>query len=181
MDAHHGRAHAHTCHLGLKRALKFTRKVAHVGAGTAHVKTNHLVMAGGHCGAHHAHDAPSRAREDGVFALKALRLGQAARALHEEEAHTGHLLRHVIHVAAQDGAQISVHHRGVATRYQLHERAHFMRAADLRKTHLACEARRSLLMRREAPAVHENDGAGADARIKRRLQVAAQSCFVQWC
>ena len=41
VDAHHGRAHAHPCHLGFELALKLTRKMAHVSRGAAHVKADH--------------------------------------------------------------------------------------------------------------------------------------------
>ena len=183
MDAHHRRAHAHAGHQGLESALEgacsAATEVADIGGRTTHVEADDAIVPSGHGRAHHANDAAGRARQDGVLALEAVRLGQAPAALHEEQAHPGHLRGHAVHVAAQDGAEVGIHHGGVAARHQLHHRADLVRHAHLGEAHLARDTRRRGLMRAEAPAVQEDDGAGADAGVQGLLQRGAQCRLVQ--
>ncbi len=155
VDAHHGRAHAHTGHGGFELTLEGTGKVAYVGGSAAHVKADHLVLPRQRGGARHAHDAPGRPAQDGVLALKSVRIGQPAAGLHEEELHTRHFGRHLLHIAAQDGRQVGIHHRGVAAAHKLHERTGLMRGADLGKAHRARQPRCRLFVFRIAVAVHE--------------------------
>ena len=100
--AHHRRAHAHTRDLGFKLALELTGKVRHVGRGAAHVEADHLVAAGELSGTGHAHDAAGRTGQDGVLAGKSLRIGQAARGLHEKQLDAGHLGSDLVHIAPQN-------------------------------------------------------------------------------
>ena len=167
VDAHHGRAHAHAGHLGLELALKLAGKVRHVGGSAAHVKANHP-----HCGigrkrlarlgqsqlrgASHADNAARRAAEDGILAGKLPGPGQAARGLHKEQRHAGHLGRHLGHVAAQDGRQVGVHHRGVTAADQLHQRAGLVRGTDLGVAHRLGQPLGRLLVRGVAVAVQKN-------------------------
>ena len=62
---------------------------------------------------------------------KRLRLGQPAVRLHEIQPHALQLGRHLIDIAAQDGREIGVHHRGVAARHQAQQRADRMAGGDL--------------------------------------------------
>ena len=93
VDAHHRRAHAHAGHLGLELALELAGVVRHVGGGAAHVEADHLVVPRQAGGARHADDAAGRARQDRVLALEGMRIGQAARRLHEEQLDARHLAR----------------------------------------------------------------------------------------
>jgi hypothetical protein len=179
VDAHHRRAHANARHLGLESALEFAGVVAHVGRGAAHVEADDLAMAAGDGGAHHADDAAGRARQDRVLALEAMRLGQAPAGLHEEQAHAGHLRGDLVDVAAQDRRQVGVDHRGVPARDQLHQRTDLVTRADLAEADRAGQARGRLFVRAEAPAVHEDDRAGADAGVEGGLQLARERRLVE--
>jgi hypothetical protein len=138
VDAHHRRAHAHAGHLGLELALELAGVVRHVGGRAAHVKANHALVAGEFGRTGHAHDAARRAAQDRVLALERMGIGQPARRLHEEQLHARHLARHLLHVAAQDGREVGIDHRGVAPADELHHRAGLvMRGADLREADLA--------------------------------------------
>ncbi len=179
VDAHHRRAHAHAGHLGVEGALEFAGVMRHVGAGAAHVEADHLGVTAGHGGAHHADDAAGRAGQDRVLALEVVRFGQAAAALHEEQAHAGHLRGHLVDVAAQDRRQVGVDDGGVTARHQLHQRADLVRGADLREADCACQLGRGGFVRGVAVAMHEDDGHGADAGIEGGLQVAPQRGLIQ--
>ena len=157
VDAHHGRAHAHAGHLGLELALEFAGVVAHVGGGAAHVKANDLLNAGNGRGPRHAHNATGRAAQNRVLALEGVGIGQAAAGLHEEQLHARHLASHLLHIAAQDGRQVGIDHRGVAAADELHHRAGFMRGADLGEAHLAGQPGRRLFMGGVAVAMHEHN------------------------
>ena len=174
VDAHHRRTHAHAGHLGLELALELAGKVAHVGAGAAHVEADDLVLPGNLRGPGHAHDAAGRAGQDRVLALKGMRVGQPARRLHEEQRHARHLRRHLIHIATQDGRQIGIDHGGVAAADELHQRAGLMGAGDLRKAQLLRDAGGGLLMRVVAPAVHEDNRNAAQPALVLRKQLLFQ-------
>ena len=179
VDAHHRRAHAHAGHLGLERALELAGEVADVGAGAAHVEADHLAVAGRLRRAYHADDAARGAGQDRVLALEAVRLGQAAVALHEEEAHARHLQRDAVDVAAQDRRQVGVDDGGITARDELHQRAGLVRDADLGEAGLARQPRRRRLVRAVAPAVQEDDRAGAQPGIVRGPQALAQVVLVE--
>ena len=179
VDAHHGRAHAHTSHLGFKFALKLARVVRHVGGGATHVKANHLGMTRQRGGACHAHNATRGTGEDGVLALEGMGIGQSTRRLHKVQRHAGHLTRHLLHIAPQDGREIRVHHGGVAPAHKFHHGAGFVRGAHLGKARLARQCRSLLFMLSKTVAVHEHNGHAAQARGIGRVQRDAQCGPIQ--
>ena len=179
VDAHHRRAHAHARHLRLELALELAGVVRHVGGRSTHVEADHLVMAAELGRPGHAHDAAGRARQDGVLALEGVGIGESARRLHEEQLHARHLRGHLLHVPAQDGRQVGVDHRGVATADELHHRARLMRRADLGEARLFRDTRSRLLVRRETVAVHEDDGNAAQPRVVGGPQALAKVRLVQ--
>ena len=110
------------------------------------------------------------------FPWKRARLGQAARALHEQQAYSRHLLGHLVHIAAQDRREIGIDDGGVAARHQLHQRAHPMRHGDLRKSDARAPAPAACqLVGRGAIGMQEHDGAGANARLVRRAAAAREA------
>ncbi len=163
VDAHHRRAHAHTGHLGLELALEGASVVADIGGGAAHVEADDLVVPGQPRRAGHAHDAAGRPAQDGILALEAARIGQPAGGLHEKQPHARHLASHLLYIAAQDGREVGIDHRGVAPAHELHQRAGLVRGADLRESRLPRNARRNLLVPHVAVAMHEDDGHAAQA------------------
>ena len=173
MDAHHRCAHAHAGHLGLELALELARVVRHVGGGAAHVETDHFFDAGQLRCPGHADDAARRAGQDGVLALESVRVGQPAGRLHEEQLDARHLRGHLLHIAAQDRRQVGIDHRGVAAADEFHHRAGLVAGADLREAGLARQARRRLLVRREAVAVHEDHWPRCAGRARRRAPAPA--------
>ena len=179
VDAHHRRAHAHAGHLRLERALELAGEVRHVGRRTAHVEADDVAEVGQLRRAHHADDAAGRAGQDRVLALERVRVGQAARRLHEEQLHAGHLARHLFDVAAQDGREVGIDDGGVAAADQLHQRTRPVRRAHLREADLARQLRRRRLVLREPVAVHEHDRHAAQAGVERALQVGAQRRVVE--
>ena len=179
VDAHHGRADPHTADLCVERPFVFAREMAHIGGRAAHVEADELGMPGGLRRAHHADDSAGRPRQDRILALEMMRLGQAARTLHEEKRHARHQLRHAIHIAAQNRRQIGIHHRRIAARHQLHERAHAVGHRNLRKPDLPRQAFGRQLVLDVAVAVNKHDGAGSQTVRERRLQSGAQRRLVE--
>ena len=114
-------------------------------------------------GAHHADDAAGRPGQDGVLALEGAGLGEAARRLHEVQAHARHLGADLVDVAAQDRREVGVDHGRVAAADELHQRARAVRHADLPEADLAGDALGGKLVRRMPPAMHEDDGDAVDA------------------
>ena len=122
VDGQHRRPHPHPGDLRLVLALELAREMRHVGGRAAHVEADDLAEAGPGGRAGHADDAAGRARQDGVLAAEAGRIGQAAVGLHEQQPDAGQFAGHLGHVAAQDGREVGVDHRGVAPGDQLHQR-----------------------------------------------------------
>ena len=89
------------------------------------------------------------------------------------------LARHLLHVAAQDGREIGVHHRRVAARHDARQRRRLVRERDLGEARLARQLADALLVRRVRPGVHQHDGDGADARRMRLPQRRAGAVLVQ--
>ena len=89
--------------------------------------------------AHRADDAARRAREDRVLALEAVRIGQAAVRLHEQEPRRAELGRDLIDIAAQDRREIGIDHGGVAAADELHQRADAVAHGDLGEADVARE------------------------------------------
>ena len=179
VDAHHRRAHPHTRHLGLELAFEFAGVVAHVGRGAAHVEADHPLVPSQCRRSRHAHDAARGPGKNRVLAMKHRCVGQAARGLHEEQPHTRHLGGHLVHIAPQDGAEVGIHHGGVAAADELHQGTRFMRGADLQETHLAGDAGRCGLVRREAPSVQKDNGHTAQPGVEGSPQAFAQVRFIE--
>jgi len=102
VNLHDRGAQAHAGHLGLEGALVFTRKMRHVGRGATHVEADHAVEASElrHC--RRADDAAGRAGQNRILALELVRIGQAAGALHELQAHVAKRGLHLLDVATKD-------------------------------------------------------------------------------
>src|SRR5205085_8652031 len=66
-------------------ALPISRIVRDIGGGAAHVEADDAIEPGRRRGAHRAHDAPGRPRQDRVLALEAVRVRQPAVRLHEQQ------------------------------------------------------------------------------------------------
>ena len=81
MNIHHRRTHPHAGHLGFKGSFVIARVVAHIGGCAAHIKTDQLRVPRGLSGFYHADNAPGWPGQDGILALKQLRIGQPARGL----------------------------------------------------------------------------------------------------
>ena len=129
--------------------------------------------------ARHAHNAARRTRQNRVLALKRMGIGQAPRRLHEVQGHARHLTGHLLDIAAQDGRQIRVHHRGVATADPLHQGAGLVRSADLGEAQLARPLRRLRLVRGVTVTMHEHDGHAAQTAPMGSLQLCPQVRHIQ--
>ena len=157
VDAHHRCAHAHPRHLGLELALKPPGVMRDIGGGATHVKSDHLLDAGNSGRARHPHNATRRTTQNRVFAGEGMGIGQPPGGLHEKQLDPRHFTGHLLHIAAQDGRQIRIHHSGVATTDKLHHRAGFMRGADLSETHFQGNALGGQLMLYVAVTMHKNN------------------------
>ena len=131
VDRHHRRPHAHARDRGLERPLEPAGIQRDVGGGATHVEPDDLVQARHAGGAGRPDDAAGRSRQDGVLALEAVRLGQAAVRLHEIQPRARQFRRHLIHIAAQDRRQVGIHHRRVAAWHQPQQRADRMAGGHL--------------------------------------------------
>ena len=183
VDRHHRRAHAHAGDRGLEGALEAAGVQRDIGRRAAHVEADDLVEPRHRRGARRADDAAGGTGQDRVLALEAGGIRQSAVRLHEIQPHAGKLGRHLIDVAAQDGREIRIDHRGVAARDQPQQRADHMAGGDLREAGLAREIGEAAFMLRIFPGVHQHDGAGGDAlgagarrtRAARRVRPAFRS------
>ena len=175
VDQHHRRAHAHAGHQGLEGALVLAVIVRHVRRRAAHVEGDDLVEAGLTGGFHRADDAAGGAAEDGVLALEERGVGEPPARLHEHEPRAAQLRRHLVDVAAQQRREVGIDHGGIAPAHELHQRAGLVAGRYLGEADLARQRRRSLLMRGEAIAVHEDDRHGADTVVMGRLQQRPRS------
>ena len=173
VDAHHRGAHAHPGHLGLEGALILAVKVGHIGRGAAHVEADDFFETGQGGGLHHADDAARRTGQDAVLALEFLGFGEAAVGLHKHQPRVAGFGGHPVHITAQDRRQVGVDHRGVAARYQFHQRADVVGSRDLGKAGLAGQVGDRPFMGRETVTVHENNGDRTDTVVVGRFQFPA--------
>ena len=159
VDHHHRGAHAHPGHHRLERALVGAVVVGDVGRGPAHVERDDARVAGVCRGLGRAHDAAGGTGQDRVLALEQLRVGEAAVRLHEHQPHAlAELVRHPVDVAAQQGREVRIRHRGVAAADELHQRARPVAGGDLGKADGAGQLGQRELVLRMTVAVHEHDG-----------------------
>ena len=159
VDHHHRGAHAHPRHHRLEGALVGAVVVGDVGRGPAHVERDDAPVARARRGLHRPHDPARGAGEDGVLALEQPGVGEAAVRLHEHEPHAfAELLRHPVDVAAQQGGEVGVRHRGVAPADELHQRARLEAGGHLHEPDRAGQAAERQLVLRMPVAVHEHDG-----------------------
>ena len=106
-------------------------------------------------------------------------LGQSTIRLHEEQPHAVQLTGDLIDVAAQNGRQIRIHHRGVAARNQTQQRRYDMARRDLREPGLACQCHQPPFMRWVFPCMHHHNGAGRNTLRTSRLQRLPRAIFVE--
>ena len=108
-----------------------------------------------------------------------VRVGQAAVRLHEAQAHVAELRRHAVHVAAQDGGEVGVDHRGLAAADELHQRARVVRDGHLGEAGGARQLRHAPLVLRVGVAVHEGDGDGVQTGAAGVFEPAPRPFFVE--
>ena len=179
MDTHHRRAHTHPGDLGFEFAFEFAGVMRHVGRGAAHVETDHPIVPGQRGSARHADDAAGGTAENRVLSGECVGIGEPAAGLHEQQWHSWHLGGHLLDIAAQDGRQVRVNHRGVATADKFHQRAGLMRGADLFKAKLAGDTHCSGLVRGVTVAMHKDDRHAAKTLRVLRAQLFAQQRLVE--
>ncbi len=141
MDAQHGGAHSNAGDLGVEYSFEFAGKMAHIGGRAAHVETYDLGPACGLRRPRHTDDTACRTREYRVLALKVLRLGQPAGALHEQQRYAGQGFGELSAIALQDRGEVGIHHRGVAARHEFHQGAYAVRDGNLRVTDIMRQRR----------------------------------------
>ena len=177
VDLHHRGADPDARDLGLQRAFELARIVGDVGGRAPHVEADDLVESRDPGGLDRADDAPGRARQDGVLALKQVGRGQAAGRHHEHQADAsgggpgpatvgvlpGEGGGDPVDVAPQDRREVGVDHRGVAARHQLHQRRDGVARRHLGKAQRAGEVGHPALVVGKGVGVHEGDGHGVDA------------------
>ena len=136
-----------------------------IGRGAAHVKTNHLYLRTNcHVGksqlrrARHPDNTARRPRQNGVFSLKGMCVCQTARRLHEIQRDTRHIGSDQVDIAAQDGGQIRVNHRGISSANKLHQRTGAVRGADLSEPDLFGKFLRLHFMGGVTVPMHKDDG-----------------------
>jgi hypothetical protein len=170
VNAHHGRTHAHARHFGFEGAFELAVIVGNVRRGAAHVETDQLAEAGHAARLDHADHAAGGAGQDGVLALEQFCCRQPAGRLHEHQPAVGafgaKLACDLVHVPAQDGRQVGIHHRGVAAAHQLHQWRDLVADRNLGEADLAGNLAGAGLVIGVAVAMHEHDGHGANAGVK---------------
>ena len=179
VDRHHRRAHPHPGDGGFKRTLKRAIVQRDVGGGAAHVEADDARQAGGFRRARGADDAAGGAGEDGVLALEVPGFGQPAIGLHEIEPHALQLAGDLIDIAAQNGGEIGIHHRGIAARHDAQQRRDGVAGGDLAEAGIARQFGQTLFMRRIFPGMHQHDGDSPDALGAGSGEGGAGGGFVQ--
>ena len=181
VNVHHRRAHPDARDLGLERPLIGARIMANVGGGAAHVEADQLVIAGQFAGLHHADHAPSRAGQNRVLALKQLGVGQPAIGLHEHQAaFAAKRILHLVHIAAEDRRQISVHHGRIPAGDQLHQRRSLVGDADLAEPFLRRDGGDASLVVWVQITVHEGDGDAVYSVSLGGAEGGAGAIFIQF-
>ena len=161
IDRHHRRAHPHARDFGFKRTLKSAGVKRDIGGGAAHVKADDTLKPTHRCGARRADNPARGARQDRILALEMPGFGQPAARLHEVKPHTRQFARHLIHIAAQNGGKIRIHHGSIPTRHNTRQRACAMAERDLRKANFPRNRTKPFFMRRVRPGMHHQNGNGA--------------------
>jgi hypothetical protein len=83
--------------------------------------------------------------------------------------------RDLPHVSLPAGGEIGVHHRGIASAHEPHQRAHLMRDGDLLEADVVGELSHPKLVIRVAVGMHEHDGRRAYPGIEAALVAPATS------
>ena len=171
VDHHHRGTHAHARHHGLESTLVGAVVVGDVGRGPAHVERDDAPVSSVRRGLRCSHDAAGGSRQDGVLALEQPGVGKAAVRLHEHETHVrAELVRHPVDVAAQQGREVRIRHRGVAPADELHQRACPEAGGHLLESDLQGEATEIELVLGVPVAVHEHDGDRPNSTLVRFTQ-----------
>ena len=135
-----------------------------VGRGAAHVERDDASVARVRRGLGRAHDAAGGSRQDGVLPLEQPRVGEPPVRLHEHETHVvAEIVRHPVDVAAQQGREVRIRHRGVAAADELHQWTRSVAGGHLAESDISGEAAEFELVLRVAVAVHEHDGDRPDS------------------
>ena len=131
----------------------------------------------------HSDHAARRAGEHGILAMKHLRRSEPAVRHHEKEPRPISMRTDLggdsVRVAAQNGRQIGVGHRGVATAHIFYQRHGLVTSRDLRKAAIARDFCGTLFVRRMSIAVHEEDGAARNPQSVRAAEIACERLFVK--
>ena len=179
VDRKHRCAQAHARDLGLVDALIRAVEARHVGRGAAHVEADDVFEAGGARRLRHSDHAASRPRDDRVLAAEEFRRRKTAIRCHEEKPRVAERACNAPRVARQDRRQISVDDGRIAARDEFDQRHAIVARRNLREARLARDRRRACLMRREAIAVQEDDGAGRHAVAARLGKGLLQRALVE--
>ena len=170
MDMHHRCPQTHTGNLGLVAAFIFALVMRDVGRGPAHIETDEPVDPGLGASADGADDAPGRAGEDAVPALKGPGIGQPAAGLHEKQPGITQFRRYPIDILPQDRRQIGIDNGGVSATDQFHQRADLMGDRYLTEADPAGDRGHGTFVIVVAVTVHEDDRHRLDAVVIGLLQ-----------
>jgi hypothetical protein len=163
VDRHHRRAHPHAGDLGFEGALETAGIQRHIGRGAAHVEADDRAQTG-HLGSARGPDDPARrAGQNGVLALKRLRLGKASARLHEQQPNALQLGRHLVDIPSQDRRQIGVDDGGITARHQPQQRTDRVARRHLAEAGLDGQRGQPLFVGRIFPGMHQDDRDRVDA------------------
>ena len=180
VDEHHGGAEAHARDHGFLLAFVEAVEMADIGGGAAHVEANDPVEPGGASRFRRADDAAGGAGEDGVLALEARGVREAAGGLHEVEFRFApEAGADAVDVTSEDRGEIGIDHGGVAARDEFLERRDFVADAHLGEAEVAGDGGGAGLMRGIAVAVEEAERAGGEAARASGGEGVAEGGFVE--
>ena len=107
-DVQHRTSELYAGHLGGIAPFKLASISAHIGGGTAHIKTEHGLSGGLGCCLSDADHTSGRAGHDSISAAKRLRTDQTPGRGHEEQRRAGCRLSYPFDIGAQDRGQIGI-------------------------------------------------------------------------
>ena len=162
VDLEHRRSQAHARDLVVRHVLVAAGVERDVGGSSAHVEADQLFMARLPRGAHGAHHAGRRPRQNRVLAPEPPGFDQPAVALHESQVARRDPLAfqpgaQSTDIAPQHRREVRIDKRGVAAADQLDQGRYLMRKRHLLKAGLLRQPARLQLVFRVAPGMHEAD------------------------
>ena len=184
LDVHERRLQPDAVDLGGEAPRDRASRETDVCRRPAHVEADESARTVRRAGRNHAHDAARGPGQHAVHAAEAVRVHQAAIALHERDGglpvRQPQARAECPRIAQQYWRQVGVGHRGVAAGHVPEQGCRFMRGDDFVEAGFPRDGGGPDLVRWMTKAVEEGDRHRFDPGLARRPQGAAQRVLIEW-